>query len=75
MPKKKDDIIGRKITNFRKMTLKEMEREGWEHFEHAHITVLDLDDGSSLYASKDEEGNGPGELMCRRGTKSYLFIV
>jgi hypothetical protein len=40
--------------------------------------MFDLSDGSILYASQDDEGNGPGVLMtqgqnCGRSTRTYHF--
>lgn len=52
-------LEGRKIVEVRPMTAKEVAREGWD----SPATVLVLDDGSLLYASRDEEGNGSGALF------------
>jgi hypothetical protein len=59
------ELIGRKIVEFRRMTKEEAEEEGWDD-RGAHggpIPVLVLDDGTLLYPSQDEEGNGPGILF------------
>lgn len=53
---------GRKIVDVRRMTQAEMDREGWQDY-HRKPTVLVLDDGTVLYPSQDEEGNGPGALF------------
>lgn len=52
-------IAGLKITRVRRMTQYEMEHEGWER----PTTVLELEGGLILFASQDEEGNGPGALF------------
>lgn len=47
------------------MTRREMEGEDWggEPAWEPQATVLVLDDGTKLYASRDSEGNGPGALF------------
>lgn len=59
------------VKNIRLMTQSEMNTEGWSG---VRPTVLELDNGDILYASCDEEGNGPG---CMFGTdkKGQGFIV
>jgi len=52
-----EPIVGHKIVEIRPMTTTELKHEGWD--EHAN-SVLVLDNGVVLYASRDEEGNGPG---------------
>lgn len=53
------DVIGAKVVDIRKMTAKEMRAEYWDET----TTVLVLDNGTKLYASRDEEGNGPGAIF------------
>jgi hypothetical protein len=55
-----ETLIGKVIVNFREMTDAEMEAEGWQG---APGYALVLDDGTVLYPSQDEEGNGPGVLF------------
>ena len=55
-----DDIEGKKIVALRKMTKAELKREGWEEEE---CMCIELEGGSILYPSRDEEGNGPGALF------------
>jgi len=70
------DIIGRKIVNVRRMTLAEAKKEGWDDsaFPHRVAPVLVLDDGSKIYPSEDEEGNGVGMLFgsTKRGKMFYV---
>jgi len=51
--------MGAKILKVRPMTKKEIAEEGWM----SGGTVLVISDGTKLYASRDEEGNGPGALF------------
>lgn len=52
------------IVDIRPMTKKELKNEGWEDTPHYHIPkVLVLKDGTVLYPSMDDEGNGPGRLF------------
>lgn len=53
------NLVGRKIVEVRPMTKEERVKEGWDR---GTMTIV-LDDGSVLYASRDEEGNGPGEIF------------
>jgi hypothetical protein len=52
-------IEGLTIKKIRRGTKKEGEREGWE----TPFTVIELSDGSILYASRDGEGNEPGVIF------------
>ena len=56
------NLIGRRIADVRPLTADEMESEGWDptgRFNPVGMVVV-LDDGTKLYPSRDEEGNGPG---------------
>ncbi len=58
------DLVGSKIISVRELTPAEMKREGWEDFRgHETPMVLVLDNGMLVYASRDDEGNGPGALF------------
>jgi len=63
MPKEVSLFVGKIIKEVRKMTSEEMKKEGWTGNRSTIIIVLD--DGSKIFASSDEEGNGPG---CMFGT-------
>jgi len=56
-----DDIEGKKIVALRQMTKAELKREGWEN--EQGCMCLELEGGSILYPSRDEEGNGAGALF------------
>jgi hypothetical protein len=52
-------MLGLKIVGVRKLTKKEIKAEGWDGTTMAIV----LSDGTLLYASRDEEGNGPGQIF------------
>lgn len=51
--------VGRKIVKARYMTHDEAEEFGWG----SRPIVLELDNGSIIFPSQDDEGNGPGALF------------
>ena len=55
-------LVGRLIVEVRPMSREEVEAEGWDDHSTAAMVLL-LDDGTILYPSRDEEGNGPGALF------------
>ncbi len=57
------EITGLRVTTVRPMTPAEAHREGWTVDLKVLPTVLELEDGTVLYASRDSEGNGPGSLV------------
>lgn len=70
-----ENIIGQKIIEIRAMTKTELDAEGWEVREWENVTVLVLENGVKLYASQDEEGNGPGNIFGTDGTKQFGLIL
>lgn len=67
-------IEGKTIIRVREMTKEEIEKEYWQHSPHSTI-VIELSDGSMIYPSCDEEGNGPGALFGKdsSGTSYYIY--
>lgn len=55
-------IEGRTITEVRRMTKAELDEQGWDD-PWGRSVVLVLDDGTRLFPSIDDEGNGPGTLF------------
>lgn len=53
------NLVGRKIVMARYMTEEEAEGMGWYH----KPVVLQLDNGSVIYPSMDDEGNNGGALF------------
>ena len=68
------ELIGRKIMAIMPISKKELEAEGWDDC-HSATCVLLLDNGTLLYPSQDDEGNGPGTLfaMDREGTQYTIW--
>ena len=66
-------LVGRTDIAVRPMTEEEMESEGWDK----RTPVLVFDDGTKLYASVDDEGNGPGALfgMHPNGATFQVFAL
>ena len=52
-------IIGRRVTAVRYMTEEEMEQYGWTQ----SAAVITFDNGTEIFASRDDEGNGAGALF------------
>lgn len=59
MPAPADSLPGRTITSVRAMTEDECLAEGWTR----PALALVLANGTVIYASQDDEGNGPGSLF------------
>jgi len=53
------NIVGQKIIEFRRMTPNEIEASGWDN----GTDIIVLEDGTVIYPSRDDEGNGPGVLF------------
>ena len=64
-----DLLAGRTIVGVRYMTTQEAKQLDWKD----RALLLALDDGTVLYASQDEEGNGPGALFGRSGDTDLTF--
>lgn len=52
-------LCGKRITSVRWLTQAEVEALGW----YESAIVLTLDDGTMLFPSQDDEGNGAGALF------------
>ena len=58
------DLEGRTIVGIRPMTEQELLAEAWELSAHQlPPPVIELDDGTIIYPSRDDAGNGPGCLF------------
>jgi hypothetical protein len=69
------ELEGRRIVKVRPMSRDEAAREGWLFGRHGAAPVLELDDGTVLYPSRDDEGNGPGALFGRTAKGESLTVV
>ena len=67
------NLIGLTIVDIRRMTEDELEGQGWDRREHA--VVLEFDDGTLIYASQDEEGNGPGALFGTKDGEDFYVLA
>jgi len=56
---------GRKIKCVRRMTEEEASEEYWDFGRHGAPIVIDLDDGTTIYPSRDPEGNDHGWLFAK----------
>ena len=65
-------LVGRTITDARYMTTEDAKREGWGRLMCGSL-VLTLSDGTQLFPSTDDEGNGPGALFVRIPGKPRRF--
>ncbi len=52
-------LVGKKIVAIRYMDKTEMENHGWS----SGALLIQLDDGTIIYPSCDDEGNGAGALF------------
>lgn len=69
-------VEGLTIKKVRRMTKDEAAHEGWEGSPHYKSSaILELDDGTLLYASQDDEGNGPGTLFGRKNGESDFALI
>lgn len=65
-------ILLQKIADARPASLAEMQAVGWEG---EPPLALELQDGTVLLPSQDEEGNGPGALFMLRAGKAYTLFT
>jgi len=47
-----------------------MEQEGWDY----GTTVIVFADGTKIYASQDDEGNGPGTMFGRTPAGDSVYV-
>ena len=52
-------LVGQTIKECRLMTQEELEATGWE----SRAVVIQFKSGHSIFASQDDEGNGPGAIF------------
>ncbi|MCG3207139.1 MAG: hypothetical protein FOGNACKC_00739 [Anaerolineae bacterium] len=69
-----DDLIGQVITGVRELSEAELEDiYGDAYGVGQDLTVLELSDGSTLFAAQDPELNGPGALRQYKAGEVYYF--
>jgi len=64
-------IVGSRIVEVRDMTAGELRAMGWTRPRFGCPQALVLDSGAVVFASGDDEGNGPGALLARCNRKLY----
>lgn len=68
--------IGKTIKAIRPMTAAELENEGWTGLTRGYApVVIEFSDGSKIYASQDEEGNGPGALFGVDASGESVYVT
>lgn len=65
------ELVGGTIKSVRWMTAAEMEKEGWSR----PAVVMEMEEGGKIYASQDEEGNGPGALFGEDKNGDTIYVM
>jgi len=52
-------LVGKRVVRVRYLTDKEAENMGW----HDRSIAIFFDDGTIIFPSQDDEGNGPGSMF------------
>ena len=72
----KNMLVGASVSNVCKMSAKELEAHGWDDNRGFNpVYVIELDNGVSLYPSRDGEGNGGGVLFGVDENEGKCFTV
>ena len=69
------EFVGKSITEVRSMTSEELQAEGWDPPHFGSVPVFVLDDGTLIYPSRDEEGNGPGQIFGSTTDGSHFMVM
>lgn len=64
-------FAGRKIVEIRWLNRAERDDMGW----YASSPVLILDNGDAIFASADDEGNGPGALFTNNEKMPVIPVI
>lgn len=73
MAKKSEKLVGRRIAKIRWMTASELTSLGWPTRDK--VVVLQLDDGTIIIPSSDDEGNSSGALFGRDKVGQFYVTV
>jgi len=69
-------FVGNTVTEIRPMTKGELDAEGWELSKYwSQPLAIVLSNGTRIYASRDSEGNGPGEFFGRTKEGDGLYVA
>ena len=66
------DLIGQKLVRIRPITQEELEAEGWDYA--GATCVLEFEDGTIIYPSQDDEGNGAGTLFGKTPDGQTIYV-
>jgi hypothetical protein len=64
-------LTGKKISKVRYMTQAEASAHGWSN----RPVVIQLEDGTLIYPSQDDEGNDGGTIFGQKGKEDFVFPV
>lgn len=67
-------LTGKRIVAVRRMTRKELAREGWHPPGWKMCVAIEVEGGIVLYASQDSEGNGPGTIYGCEGDVTFMVL-
>ncbi len=71
-----ENITGQKIKKVRNIKTKELQREGWDlNNKFDFIPVIELENGVTIFPSRDSEGNGGGKLFGDDPKTKHQFHV
>lgn len=68
------NLIGARIVDVVNLSKEIIGKEGWGDSPYSAIGIV-LDNGAVIYASQDEEGNGPGAIFVYGKDKETYFIL
>jgi hypothetical protein len=72
----KNMLVGATIANVCKMTAEELDAHGWDDNRgFKPVYVIELDNGVSLYPSRDYEGNGGGAIFGLDENNEKCFTI
>lgn len=69
---KQSEFVGKTVKAVRTMTARELQAEGWDGGNKPR--VIEFTDGSTVYASCDPEGNGPGCLYGKMADGETVYV-
>jgi len=69
-----DALVGKKVKEIRPMTDAELKEEGWDGCSES-APVLVFEDGTRIFPSRDNEGNGPGALFGKGSDGAGLHLL
>ena len=73
MKQRAQSLIGRTIVGIRSLRKDELYAVGWEA-SSTPAMAIELDDGTWVVASRDQERNGPGVFVVLDEDESYLIL-